>query len=114
MKHIYFAEVSIMILAMSDLRGREVVRVCDAQTLGCVCDVTLDTCTGHLCALYVMPFDLGIGDLWRGDVMIVPWDRVECIGDSCILVNMSREACTVCSQRGRKRKKKRDESDNCK
>ncbi len=103
-----------MILAISDLRGREVVRVCDAQTIGCVSDATFDSCTGRICALYVVPSGLGIADLWRGEVIVVAWERVECIGDNCILVNMRKEDCSVCAQRRKKRKKREYGFDNCK
>jgi sporulation protein YlmC with PRC-barrel domain len=31
---------------MIDFRHKEVINICDAKRLGCVCDVDIDFCTG--------------------------------------------------------------------
>ena len=92
-----------MAVSFSELRAKEVVRICDAETLGCVSDITFDACSGKICALCVSP-PCSVKDMWQGNIIVVPWEAVNCIGTECILVNMKQEECCTCP--GPKRRKK--------
>ena len=92
-----------MTVSFSELRAREVVRLCDAKTLGCVTDLTLDACTGRICALCVSP-PCSVREMWQGNIIVVPWDAVKCIGDACILVDLRPEDCCVCQKPSRKKR----------
>ncbi len=77
-------------LSYSDLRLKEVIRVCDASTVGCVTDLMFDECTARVSALCVTPMTAGalFGRKKRCGVISVPWDAIVRIGEHCILVNL--------------------------
>ena len=90
-----------MVISFSELRAREVIRICDAETLGCVTDLIFDTCSGRICSLCVSP-PCSVKGMLQGSVIVVPWDAVQCIGAECILVNMKQEECCPTPRRMKK------------
>lgn len=70
---------------IADLRDKEVVNICDGKMLGYVCDVEIDLNTGHLCSIIVPGESKGFG-FSRGGEIIIPWDKIEKIGEDTILV----------------------------
>lgn len=76
---------------MVDFRHKEVINICDAKRLGCVCDVDIDFCTGTVNAIVVpgcagncfLPcFFRGNGDI------VIPWENIRRIGEEVILVEI--------------------------
>ena len=69
-----------------DFREKEVVNVCDGRRLGCVSEVEFNVCDGKLTAIVV---PVGGGALGFGckDKIVIPWERIERIGEDVILVN---------------------------
>lgn len=79
-------------LTLRDLRAREVIRVCDGKSLGCVWDLYLDACSGRICALELLYDDgklftpAGLFCFGKRKLLRVPWDRIQCIGEDAVLV----------------------------
>ncbi len=76
---------------MVDFRHKEVINICDAKRLGCVCDVDIDFCTGTVNAI-VVPGCGGNGFFpcffrGNGDI-VIPWENIRRIGEEIILVEI--------------------------
>ena len=70
----------------SDLKRKEIINICDGARLGCVCDLELDDCTGVISAIIVPGPPRFLG-LFRGpDELVIPYCKIEKIGDDVILV----------------------------
>ena len=69
-----------------DFREKEVVNVCDGKKLGCVAEVEFNVCDGCLTAI-VIPLSGGFLGIGGKDKLVIPWDRIQCIGEDVILVN---------------------------
>ena len=82
-------------MTVRDLRTREVIRVCDGKSLGCVCDLRMDPCSGRITALEILPVDFGtlFGGCGKRKYLRVPWERIRCIGEDAILVELCPEEC---------------------
>lgn len=73
-----------------ELREKEVINVCNGTRLGCPCDFEFDACDGRIMAL-IVPRGSGFLGLGRGDDIVIPWCKIECIGADTILVKLSPE-----------------------
>lgn len=73
-------------IRFSELRCREVVNVCDGARLGYVSDIDIDPNCGRVCALIVPGKYRFFGLLGREDDRVIPWDRIETIGEDIVLV----------------------------
>lgn len=93
-----------MVCRFSDLRDKEVVNICDGKMLGYVCDLEIDLNTGHLCSIIVPGESRGFG-FSRGGEIIIPWDKIERIGEDAILVALPDVS--VCCRDHTVREKKR-------
>ncbi len=77
-------------ISYTGLKCKEVIRMCDAETVGVVTDLLFDPCTARVTALCVTSLSQGKW-FWkkRGCASIsVPWDCIVRIGESCILVDL--------------------------
>ena len=70
----------------TDLKRKEIIHICDGARLGFACDLEFDDCTGAVCAI-VVPGPARFWGLFRGsDEIVIPYCRIEKIGDDVILV----------------------------
>ena len=76
----------------SELRAKEVIRLCDAECIGYAADLVLDASCGCIQALCVVPAG-GLSALFSRTHIIVPWEKIRCIGRQTILVDLLPEAC---------------------
>lgn len=66
-----------------DFRDKQVVSVADGRVLGNVAEIEFDVCDGRITAIVVC----GEGGLFsRGGELVIPWDKIEKIGEDVILV----------------------------
>lgn len=81
-------------VTLRDLQSREVIRVCDGKSLGCVRDVKIDPCSGKICALELLYDDgklfslSGLFCFGKRRILCVPWERIQCIGEDAVLVRL--------------------------
>ena len=68
-----------------DFREKEVINVCDGKRLGCVSEVEFNVCDGCLTAI-VVPLASGFLGMGCKDKLVIPWERIERIGEDVILV----------------------------
>lgn len=71
-----------------DFRHKEVISVRDGKRLGFVQDVCADLKTGSITSIIVpgtsSKFNIFASE---GDI-VIPWDKIKCIGDNVILVDI--------------------------
>ena len=90
------------IISTEDLRKKEIINLCDGARLGYACDFEFNKCTAQITGLIVEKGGgfLGLG---AGESAVIPWCKIECIGEDTILVRFSSgELQSFC----RKKKKK--------
>ena len=88
-------------LSTCDLREKEVVNLCDGVRLGCPSDFEFNTCDGRITAI-VISRPCGFLGLGHGHDLVIPWNRIECIGEDAILVKLS--ASEYCEPAPKKKK----------
>lgn len=92
-------------MSFSELRAKEVIRLCDAEDIGCVSDLLFDPANGGICALCVVP-SFGWGAVFSSERTVIPWAKIRCIGRDTILVDVRPEDC-CCRADGITGKRKR-------
>ena len=92
-------------LSTGELREKEVINLCDGSKLGCPCDFEFDLCDGKITAL-VLYQPSGFCGMGRGNEILIPWCKIECIGEDAILVRLSQNEIPFINDDKRKKKKK--------
>ena len=89
------------------LREKEILNLCDGARLGYACDFEFDVTDGRISAL-IVPRSSGLLGLSRECDLVIPWCRIECVGEDAILVRLPREELSAIECKGQgKRKGKR-------
>ena len=86
-----------------ELKSKEVINVLDGSKLGYPCDFEFDRCDGRILAI-IVPRSGGFLGLGRTEDLIIPWNKIECIGDDTVLVRLHQTEC-FCRDEKKKRKK---------
>lgn len=90
------------IISTADLRKKEIINLCDGARLGYSCDFEFDKCTAQITGL-VIEKSSGFLGLGGGDRAIIPWNKINCIGEDTVLVNFSsHELKCFCSKKKKK------------
>ena len=76
------------VCSTADLRETEVINRCDGERLGYVTDFEIDLCDAKIISL-ILPSEIGLFGCPKGDELVIPWDKIECIGEDAILVRLS-------------------------
>lgn len=71
---------------IADLRDKQVLSIKDASVLGYVSDVEFDSDSGKLVSIIVTGKSRGISLLSSREDIIIPWEKIEVIGNDSILV----------------------------
>lgn len=87
-----------------DLKQKEVINLCDGSRLGYPTDFEFNLCDGKILSI-IVPRPCGFFGWNRSSDLIIPWCKIECIGEDAILVRLSPGEC--CFPEGKKEKKKK-------
>ena len=102
--YFYFLEVFMRVLDTRELREREVINVCTGEKLGFISDLVLDADCGQILSVKI-PRGSGGFNLFKREQYIIPWCRIECIGEDTVLVKLSeRELCDFLSTKGKRKR----------
>jgi YlmC/YmxH family sporulation protein len=71
-----------------DFKHKEVININDGKRLGFVQDVCANLETGRITSIIVPGTKKIINMFSRDDDIIIEWDRIKCIGDDVILVDI--------------------------
>ena len=88
-----------------DLREKDVINLCDGARLGCAQDFEFEVSCGKIIAI-VIAGDGGIFGFSRKEDIIIPWDRIQCIGEDTVLVRLEPTELQSCTKERRKRDRK--------
>lgn len=88
-----------------DLRDKEVINVCDGARLGYATDFEIDLCDAKIRAI-VIPEKKGIFGIGKTEEIVIPWERIACIGEDTVLVKLSSGEMDAC-------RKSRSERQGC-
>lgn len=72
-----------------DLREKDVINLCDGTKLGCPTDFEFDACDGRITAI-VISVPSGFLGLGKSSDVVIPWNKIECIGEDAILVKLAK------------------------
>ncbi|MBE6583727.1 MAG: YlmC/YmxH family sporulation protein [Ruminococcaceae bacterium] len=93
-------------VSTADLRRLEVINLCGGERLGYPCDFEIDLDCGSILSLIVSPEGRGFSLFGECEDYVIPWCRIECIGEDAILVKLDRNEISCCqSSKGRKKRK---------
>lgn len=71
-----------------DFKHKEVINISDGKRLGFVQDVTANLETGTITSI-IVPGNSNLFNIFSsGNEIVIPWDKVKCIGDDLILVEI--------------------------
>ena len=90
-------------LSTCELRQKDVVNVCDGVRLGSPYDFELDLREGRITAI-IVPRPSGILGFCKKNDIVIPWSKIECIGEDTILVKISPNDYCDCERDKNKRK----------
>ena len=88
-----------------EIRELEVINLCGGERLGYACEFEVDLDCGQILAL-IVPVDCGFSLFNKKEEYIIPWGRIECIGEDAILVKIPQHELVRCESRSRGRKRK--------
>ena len=91
------------VCSTEDIRKKEIINLCDGARLGCATDFEINVCDAKILAL-IIPSG-GWFNFGKGDNIIIPWEKIECIGEDAVLVCGGDwySSCGTCKE-SRKRK----------
>ena len=87
-----------------DLKQKEVINLCDGCRLGYPSDFEFNLCDGRILSI-IVPRPSGFLGLGHSNDLIIPWNKIECIGEDAVLVRLSASECLFSN--GKHDKKKR-------
>ncbi len=90
-------------ISTKDLRELEVINLCDGEKLGYPTDFEFDVECGQILAL-VVPVCDGFLSFGKRQDIIVPWNKIECIGEDTILVKLTSGETSCCNPKKTRRK----------
>lgn len=71
-----------------DFKHKEVINITDGKRLGFVQDVTANLETGTITSI-IVPGNSKLFNIFSsGNEIVIPWEKVKCIGDDLILVEI--------------------------
>ncbi len=71
-----------------DFKHKEVINITDGKRLGYVQDVCADLGTGVITSIIVPGNNRLINIFASNNDIVIPWDKIKCIGDDLILVEI--------------------------
>ncbi len=86
-----------------DFRDKEVICVSDGRRLGYVFEIEFDVCDGRITAIVVCA-EGGLLGIKKGESLVIPWDKIQKIGEDIILIDGIDLPCIERSCRRRKGK----------
>lgn len=71
-----------------DFKHKEVINILDGRRLGYVQDVCADLETGVITSIIVPGNNRAIKIFSTGNEIVIPWNKIKCIGEDVILVEI--------------------------
>lgn len=82
-------------LNISELCDLEVINLCGGEKLGYPCDFEIDIDDCKVISLTV-PVNCGFSLFEKREVYVIPWCKIECIGEDAILIRLNQSELSGC------------------
>lgn len=92
------------LMSTEELRCLEVINLCGGEKLGYPCELEIDLECARVISLKVIPPSRSFSLWGEKEEYIIPWCKIECIGEDAILVRLSESELCSCA-RGKCKKK---------
>ena len=93
-------------LSTDELRALEVINLCGGERLGFPCEFEIDVDENRVLSFTVTTTKHPFAFLTTHDNVVIPWKRIECIGEDAILVRIPQsELETKDTKKGKKKRK---------
>ena len=87
-----------------ELAEKDVINLCTGENMGRICDLEINT--SNACILSVIVPEQGSGwGFGKANEVLIPWQKIECIGEDAVLVRITTEEKTCCTVPRRKPKR---------
>lgn len=83
------------------LTQKDVINLCSGENLGCIHDIEISIREQRVTAL-ILPGKGGLLGVGRTTELVIPWCKVECVGEDAILVRLSAQEMSSCCMPKRK------------
>lgn len=87
-----------------ELAEKDVINLCTGEKLGCVSDIEINIKDASVVSI-VLPGQGGVWGLGKATEVVIPWCKIECIGEDAVLVRLSAEEQSCCTVPKRKIKR---------
>ena len=87
-----------------EFRCLEVINLCGGERLGFPCELEIDLECGSITSFTVVREGCGFSLFCEREEYVIPWCKIECIGEDAILVKLQKN--DICSCKSGKYKKK--------
>ena len=94
------------IICTDEFRSLEVINICGGERLGFPCEFEIDLDCARIISFTVADVGRGFTLFGDRDEYVIPWCKIDCIGEDAILVKLSDAELSGCA-RGKCRKKRR-------
>ncbi len=87
-----------------ELSNKDVINLCTGEKLGRICDIEINVkdCTA---VSIIIPGQGNVLGLGKATETVIPWCKIECIGEDTVLVRLSAEEYSCCAIPKRKLKR---------
>lgn len=92
-------------ISLSCLQQLEVINLCGGERLGYPCDLEIDLDEGKILSVSVSTSD-GFSLFTKKEEFIIPWCKIECVGEDAILVKIPQNELCV-GEKCRKTRRRR-------
>lgn len=90
------------IISTEELRKKEIINLCDGSRIGYASDFEFDQCNAQIVGLVVEKGGGFLG-ICGGETVVIPWCKIECIGEDTILVRFNNsELQSLCKKKKKK------------
>ena len=86
-----------------DLKSLEVINLCGGEKLGYPCELEIDLDCGQILSL-IIPIDCGFSLFGKKEEYVIPWCKIDCIGEDAILVKIPHDELFKCECHRSRRK----------
>ena len=91
-------------ISTCELRELEVLNLCGGENLGTPCELEIDLDCAKILSMTVVSTDRAFPLFCGREEYVIPWCKIECIGEDAILVNIPKgELCAYGKQKSRKK-----------
>ena len=82
-------------MSTDELRSLEVINLCGGERLGYPCEFEIDIEDARIIS-FTVPKGGGFSLFGKKDELVIPWCKIECIGEDAILVKIPQNEMSNC------------------